>query len=88
MYMAFITRGLISGAARVCLLDELFFISAISRTPITVSLFRGSVLLSKTTHAPMMQEQQHVKIGAVAEVTEMVYNLFIFCFKCHCPEVT
>lgn len=88
MYMAFITRGLISGAARACLRDELFVISAISRTPTIVSLLRGGVLLSMTTHAPLMQERQHVKIITAAEVTERLYNLFIFNFKCHCPEIT
>lgn len=55
MYTASITRGLSSVAARDCLLDELFVISAISRTPTIVSLLRGGVLLSKTTHVPVMR---------------------------------
>lgn len=63
MYMASITTWVVSGAARVRLLDELFVIYAISRTPTIVSLLRGGVLLSKTTHVPVMHEEQHLKIA-------------------------
>lgn len=56
MYTASIISALYSGAARACRLDVLFMASAISRTPMTVSLLRGGVLLSKTTHAPVAQQ--------------------------------
>lgn len=75
MYTAFITTGVVSGAARVRLLDEPFAISAISRTPTIVSLLRGGVLPSKTTHVPIMHEEQHLKIAV--EQKGCIIHLFI-----------
>lgn len=54
MYTASNTTVLYSGADRAVLLDVLFMVSGISRTPTTVSLLRGGGLLSRTTHAPVV----------------------------------
>ena len=41
-----------TGSERAGLLDDEFMESEISRTPMTVSLLIGGVLVSKTTHFP------------------------------------
>lgn len=55
MYTALITTELYCVVDRACLLGESLVVSGISRTPMTVSLLRIGVLLSKTIHFPSIE---------------------------------
>lgn len=67
MYTASIVTEM-NSVDRLLLLDEVFMVSGISRTPLTVSLLRAGVLLSRTTHFPVIG-QRHT--GERSEVRMM-----------------
>ncbi|KAG7219449.1 hypothetical protein INR49_009283 [Caranx melampygus] len=67
MYTASIVTEM-NSVDRLFLLEELLMVSGISRTPFTVSLLRAGVLLSRTTHFPVIG-QKHTE-GGVGPETE------------------